>query len=99
MVERDKGDKPLPLRSLHDFLFEIESEWTSFRTGSLLSLISTGMLFILFIPRYLLITLRQGRPFDKMFALVFSFLLLYSSYSSWKQHKFYQKWDFLDLEC
>jgi len=36
MAEDEREVSRLPLRGLHDLLFEIESEWNSFRTGSML---------------------------------------------------------------
>jgi hypothetical protein len=93
MAEKDSEEARLPLRGIHDFLFEIDSEWGSFRTGSLLSMVSITLLFIIFMPRYFLVTLRQGGPMDKLFAVAIAGLLIYSAYTSWKQHKFYQKWE------
>lgn len=93
MAEKKREGDTLPLRSIHDFLFEIESEWGSFRTGSLLSLVTTVLLFIVFLPRYFLVTLRQGDPLDKLVAVTIAGLLLYSAYTSWRQHKFYQRWE------
>lgn len=93
MTEKEREEASLPLRSIHDFLFEIESEWSSFRTGSLLSLITTILLFLIFLPRYFLVTLRQGGPLDKLVAVTIAGLLVYSAYTSWRQHKFYQRWE------
>jgi hypothetical protein len=93
MEEKQREEAKLPLRSIHDFLFEIDSEWGSFRTGSLLSLVTTVLLFIVFLPRYFLVTLKQGGPLDKLVAVAIAGLLLYSAYTSWRQHKFYQRWE------
>ena len=43
--------RELPVRGLHDFLSEISREWDSFRMGSLISMITTVILFILVVPR------------------------------------------------
>ena len=93
MTEKQGEEARLPVRSIHDFLFEIESEWNNFRTGSLLSLIINIFLFLLFLPRYFLLTLRQGGPFDTFIALAIGGLLIYSAYMAWKQYKFYQRWE------
>jgi hypothetical protein len=81
----EKKERKLPLRSLHDFLFEIYDEWNRFKTGSLLSFIFTLLLFIL--------SLRQTLQTQKLFSLLFTVLLLYTTYSSWKQYSFYRKWE------
>ena len=65
----DRKERPLPVRTLHEFLFEINSEWDRFRTGSLLSIMTTLVILISFIPRYFLVTLRRGGPFEKITAI------------------------------
>ncbi len=91
MAGDEREESRLPLRGLHDFLFEIESEWNSFRTGSLLSMVTTLLLFIVFIPRFQ-VMLRHSQ-FERLLALVIIGMLFYSTYASWRQHQFYQKWE------
>jgi hypothetical protein len=81
----EKNDRKLPLRSLHDFLFEIDNEWNRFRTGSMLSFIISLLLFLL--------SLRQTLQTQKLFSLLFTVLLIYTTYSSWRQFTFYRKWE------
>lgn len=93
MQERDQRD--LPIRTLHDFLTEIEEEWGRFKNGSLLSVIMTSLLMLMFIPRYFLLTIRQGGPghVDTIIALGIIAALLCSVYLSYRQHQFYAKWE------
>jgi RsiW-degrading membrane proteinase PrsW (M82 family) len=44
-AELAEEKRELPVRSLHDFLSEISREWDSFRMGSLISMITTVILF------------------------------------------------------
>lgn len=81
----EKKERKLPLRSLHDFLFEIDNEWNRFKTVSMLSFIISLLLFIL--------SLRQTLQTQKVFSTLFTVLLLYTTYSSWKQYTFYRKWE------
>ena len=81
----EEKDRKLPLRSLHDFLFEIDNEWNRFKTGSMLSFIISLLLLIL--------SLRQTFQTQKLFSLLFTVLLLYTTYSSWRQYSFYRKWE------
>lgn len=78
-------EKKLPLRSLHDFLFEIDKEWNRFKTGSMLSFIFLLILFLL--------SLRQTFASRKLFNLLFTLVLLYTTYASWRQYAFYRKWE------
>lgn len=91
----DEGEKGpgLPLRTLHEFLFEIDREWDKFRTGSLLSIVTSLLLFVVFLPRFFLFTLRRGGPIDKIFAVVIIVALLYNAYLAYRQHEFYRRWE------
>ena len=46
MPEETRDEKQYPVKSLHDFLFELEKEWTKFRNGTLIGLGSSMVLFI-----------------------------------------------------
>lgn len=92
-VDESRKEPRLPLRTLHEFLFEIDREWDKFRTGSMVSIVTSFLLFVLFLPRFFWVTLRRGGPFDKLFALVIIAALLYNVYLSYSQHKFYRRWE------
>lgn len=92
-MSEDRKERPLPVRTLHEFLFEITSEWDRFRTGSLLSIVTTLILFLIFIPRFLLVTLRRGGPFDTITTIGIIIALIYNMYISYRQHQFYRKWE------
>ena len=92
-MSEDRKERPLPVRTLHEFLFEINSEWDRFRTGSLLSIVTTLILLLIFIPRFFLITLRRGGPFDKITIIGIIIALIYNMYLSYRQHQFYRKWE------
>ena len=47
MAKEPIEDKQYPVKSLHDFLFELDKEWTKFRNGTLIGLFSSGILFLL----------------------------------------------------
>ena len=44
--EKENQEIRYPLRSLHDFLSELDKEWDRFRTGSLIGLIVSGALLM-----------------------------------------------------
>ncbi len=92
-MTEETRERPLPVRTMHDFLFELSGEWDRFRTGSLLNIVTTIVLFVLFIPRYLLVTLKRGGPFDTLIALGIVAALLYNIYLSYRQHEFYRRWE------
>jgi len=89
----EKKPRTLPVRILHEVLLEISNEWTRFRTGSLLSIITTLTLFVLFIPRYFLLTLHKQDHFDSIIAFCIIIAFLYNIYLSYRQHQVYQRWE------
>ena len=92
-MSKVRKPEELPIRTLHDFLLEINNEWNRFRTGSLLNIIIAIILFALFIPTSFLITLRRPGPYDTLILLGIIFALIYSTYLAYRQYKFYQKWE------
>jgi cation transport ATPase len=85
--------RQLPIRTLHDFLLEISEEWGRFRRGSLLTMIVTILLFLLFIPRYFVFTLISRDRFDTVIAVAIIIALFYSVYLAFRQYRFYQRWE------
>ena len=85
--------KELPVRTLHDFLSEISREWDSFRMGSLISMITTVILFVLVVPRTYEITIRTPGPLDTLLLIGLVMVLGYNMYLAYRQHAFYQRWE------
>jgi hypothetical protein len=93
MNKKGRSKEPrLPLRSLHDFLFEIDNEWNKFRTGSLLSIGVSLILIFTTLPRFLN-SLRQGGPVNRLFMIILMAILVYNAYLAYGQHKFYSTWE------
>jgi hypothetical protein len=89
----EKTEKPYPIKSLHDFLFELDKEWSKFRNGTLIGLISSGFLFIVVL--WLILIMRRldlglGVP---LFLLVAGVFLGYSIYAMYSQYRFFNKWE------
>jgi hypothetical protein len=53
----------------------------------------TIILFIIFIPRYLLLTILKRGIVDDIIALAIIVAIFYNIYLSYRQHQFYQKWE------
>lgn len=71
---------PPRARTLDYFLLEISEERGRFRQSSLLTMITTILLFLLFIPRYFLFTLISRDRFDTMIPVTIVVTLYYSVY-------------------
>ena len=75
MAKETNEDKQYPVKSLHDFLFELDKEWTKFRNGTLIGLASSGILFIVVV--WLLLRTRHfGLGFVDFVLLIFAGIFL-----------------------
>ena len=93
MPEEKADEKQYPVKSLHDFLFELDKEWTKFRNGTLIGLVSSGILFLLVV--WLLLRTRHfGLGFVDFVLLVFAGIFLgYSIYAMYSQYRFFNRWE------
>ena len=90
--EREKHETRYPLRSLHDFLYELDKEWDRFRTGSLIGVIVT---FILLLASVFLMfgAAMQGQIGGAILMIVIVVALIYTVSALFAQHKFFKKWE------
>ncbi len=93
MPEEKKEDKQYPLRSLHDFLLELDKEWTKFRNGTLIGLASSAILFLVVLSLIL-----RGRHFGLglvgfILLIIALIILAYSVYAMVAQYRFLNRWE------
>jgi hypothetical protein len=93
MTKESNENKLYPVKSLHDFLFELDREWTKFRNGTLIGLISSGFLFLLVV--WLLLRIRHlGLGLIDFVLLIFAGIFLgYSIYAMYSQYRFFNRWE------
>jgi cobalamin biosynthesis protein CobD/CbiB len=90
--EKDGQENVYPLRSLHDFLYELDREWDRFRTGSLIGVIvSVLLLLVSFI--LMLVALRERAVFAVIIMIVIAGALVYTVSALFAQHRFFKKWE------
>jgi len=92
-MAEEKDERAYPVKSLHDFLFEIDREWGKFRTGSLVALLSSTIMFVLVI--YLILISRRLHEgfFGFAFLIIAAILVGYSIYSMYSQYRFFNRWE------
>jgi hypothetical protein len=92
-MSNEKNDKVYPVKSLHEFLYELDKEWSKFRNGTLISLISSSVLF-LFVVVILLRIRHFGLGLVDFILLIFvGVLLAYSIYAMYSQYRFFSRWE------
>lgn len=93
MAKETQEDKQYPVRSLHDFLFELDKEWTKFRNGTLIGLASSAILFIV-VLWLILRTKHFGLGLVGFILLIIAAVILaYSVYAMVAQYRFLNKWE------
>jgi cobalamin biosynthesis protein CobD/CbiB len=90
--EKEKQETQYPLRSLHDFLYELDKEWDRFRTGSLIGVIVT---FVLLLASFslMMVALRERALFGIILMVVIVVALIYTVSALLAQHRFFRKWE------
>ncbi len=93
MAKESSEERQYPIRSLHDFLFELDKEWAKFRSGSLIGLFSSSILFIVVV--WLILRVRHlGLNLIDFVLLIFAGAFLgYSIYAMYSQFRFFSKWE------
>ena len=93
MSKNADDEKLYPVKSLHDFMFELNREWTKFRNGTLIGLVSSGVLFLVVVS-LILRTRRLGLGLlDFSLLLIAGALLGYSIYAMYSQYRFFSRWE------
>jgi len=95
-MSEEEPERPYLVRSLHDFLSELDKEWVKFRTGSLIGMIASGVLLLVFLnPRFLLLVRAPPRwTFVDLILLLFiAAFLIYSIYALFAQYQFFNRWE------
>ena len=96
-----KKSEVYPLKSLRDFLNELNVEWEKFRRAALIGMITSGILFVFLFFRILSIIASLRRPGiglltilnDVLFLLLIAAFVIYEIYLLLSQHKFFKKWE------
>ena len=89
----EKKETAYPVKSLHDFLFELDMEWSKFRNGTLIGLVSSGFLFVVVMWLILIVRRSDLGVGVLLFLAVASVFLAYSIYAMYSQYQFFNKWE------
>jgi hypothetical protein len=93
MTNERSEEKVYPVKSLHDFLSELDKEWTKFRNGTLIGLASSGVLFIVVL--WLILRTRHfGLGLVGFVLLILAAIILaYAIYAMYAQYRFLNRWE------
>ncbi len=93
MTSERSEEKVYPVRSLHDFLSELDKEWTKFRNGTLIGLGSSVVLFLVVV--FLILRTRHfGLGLVGFILLILAAIVIaYSIYAMYAQYRFLNRWE------
>ncbi|MGE5554781.1 MAG: hypothetical protein ACM3UY_00755 [Methanocella sp.] len=92
-MTKKETDPLYPVRTIHEFLHQVEQETNRFKRGAIISiLISVFMLVLIFFVSYALIP--RGYSVSGIILIaVLAGLLVYSIYLMSFQYRFFRKWE------
>jgi hypothetical protein len=100
-MDKEEESEHYPLKSLHDFLSELDKEWGKFRTASLIGIVTSSLLIVFLIYRFLGLLwrirnlgLRFVEVLDEfIFLVLVAAFISYEIYLLLKQYRFFTRWE------
>jgi len=96
-----ENTRAYPLKSLHDFLSELDDEWDRFRRASLMGTVTSGVLLVFLLLRISAFLALLGRPrielfdilYDVLFLVLVAVFVIYEISLLIAQYGFFRKWE------
>lgn len=93
MTKKETEEEVYPVRTLHEFIDEINREWGSFKKGALISIAISSLLFVAFVLVFIRTIARSMEISDIILELLLGVFLAYSIYLMNHQYRFFRKWE------
>jgi len=98
--EDEASASSYPVRSLHEFLAELDKEWDAFRTAAMIGIAASALVLVFFVYRFfgLLVRIRLGLRFidiidELIFLVLAAAFAIYEISLLLRQHRFFSKWE------
>ena len=91
MKEKESETK-YPVRTLHEFLSELNRDWRRFKRGTLISLFILSMLLLSFIPLFFRAVRFEWDIYAYIFLIGLAAFLVYSIRIMVLQYRFFRSW-------
>ena len=82
-----------PVRTLHEFVYEINREWGIFKKGALISITISSLLLVATVLLFIRTIVRGMEISDIILELILAGFLVYSIYLMNHQYRFFRKWE------
>ncbi len=91
-MSEKESEAVYPVKSLHDFLSEINKEWRRFKRGSLVSLVFLSIMLATFVPLFIRGIRYEWDLLAYFFLIGLAAFLVYSIRIMVIQYRFFRKW-------
>jgi len=93
MVKGNKAEETYPIKSLHEFLSELDREWSRFRKGTLVSVIISSVLLVFVVFRFSRFVIEDLDNVGLIILMFLAMFLLYNIYAMLVQYRFFRRWE------
>ena len=91
-MSEKEPEKIYPVKTLHQFLSELNRDWRSFKRGTLISLVILSTLLVAFVPLFIRAIRLEVDVFAYVFLAGLALFLIYSIRIMLLQYRFFQRW-------
>ena len=91
-MSEKESEKIYPVKTLHEFLSELNKEWRRFKRGTLMSLFILSMLLVAFVPLFFRAIGLGVDAVVFIFPIILAVFLIYSIRIMIVQYRFFRKW-------
>jgi hypothetical protein len=92
-MSEKEPEQVYPVKTLHDFLSEINKEWRRFKRGTLTSLFFLTVMLATFVPLFVRAVRYEWDIIMYVFLIGLAAFLIYSIRIMVLQYRFFRKWD------
>lgn len=91
-MNEKESEKKYPIRTLHEFLSELNREWRSFKRGTLATIILLSISLLAFVPLFFRAIRFELDIFTYVFLTGLAAFLIYLTRIMVVQYRFFRKW-------
>ncbi len=91
-MSEEKPEQMYPVKTLHEFLSELNREWRRFKTGALVSLTILSTLLVVFVLLFFRALRHDADIIVYVFPVILAAFVIYSLRIMVIQYRFFRKW-------
>ena len=92
-MSEKESEQVYPVRTLHEFVYEINREWGVFKKGALISITISSLLLVATVLLVVRTMVRGMEISDIILEMILAGFLVYSIYLMNHQYCFFRKWE------